>query len=114
MKLNVDEFKNVLRKGTMNYTIDSIGLVINKDHVKSSMISSDRTALVFLNLPNAMIEGFNVNDEVVWNFTEPNNRVKPYLEILDEEVVPITIKDDKIIVNKQFKMNFGDESVISM
>ena len=28
--------------------------------------------------------------------------------------MPITIKDDKIVVNKQLKMNFGDESVISV
>lgn len=112
MKLNVERLKDVLKKGTMNYIIDSIGLSINKERVRCNMISSDRGALVFLNLPNDVIEG--LKDEVTLNFTEPNNKVKPYLEILDDEVVPITISDSMIKINKQLKINFDDQSVISV
>ena len=112
MKINLNEFKDVLKKGTMNYIIDSIGLSIDKERIKCNMISSDHSALLFLDMPNNVIEG--LASEVVLNFSEPNNKVKPYLEIMDEVTVPITITDNKININKQLKINFDDESVISV
>jgi len=111
MELNVNVFKDVLKKGTVNYLIDSIGITVDPTSIKCNMLSADRSALVFLNLPNTMIEG--LKDEVTLNFTEPNTKVKPYLEILDEETVPMTISDSMIRINKQLKINFDDESVIS-
>jgi len=112
MKLNVSEFKNVLKKGTLNYLIESIGLVINKDHIKCNMISKDRNVLLFLNINNSVIE--DVKDEVVLNFIEPNSKVKPYLDILDENEVPIVITDEMLTINKQLKLNFDDDSVIDI
>ena len=98
MKLNVNELKNVLKKGTLNYLIESIGLVVNKDQVKCNMISKDRNVLLFLDMPNNLIE--DINDEITLNWIEPNNSVKPYLDILDDDVVPIKVSDEKIIINK--------------
>jgi len=112
MKLNVSEFKNVLKKGTVNYLIESIGLVINKDNIKCNMISKDRNVLLFLNINNSVIE--DVIDSVTLNFIEPNSKVKPYLDILDENEVSITITDEMLTINKQLKLNFDDDSVIDI
>lgn len=112
MELNVNELKNVLKKGTLNYLIESIGLVVNKDQIKCNMISKDRNVLLFLDMPNNLIEG--INDELTLNWVEPNSKVKPYLDILDEDMAVIKVSDEKIIINKQLKLNFDDESVIDI
>ena len=112
MKLNVNELKVVLKKGTLNYLIESIGLVISKDHVKCNMISKDRNVLLFLDMPNNLIEG--LKDEMTMNFIEPNNKVKPYLDVIDDESVDIKVSDEKLVINKQLKLNFDDESVIDI
>jgi len=109
MELNVDALKNIIKKGTLNYIIESIGIKVNSDRVKCNMISKDRNVILFLDKSNDVIEG--LKDEVSLNFTEPNSKVKPYLDILDENIVPLTISDSRIRINKQLTINFDDESV---
>jgi hypothetical protein len=112
LKLNVENFKEIIKRGTLNYIIESIGIKVSPERVKTNMISSDRNVVLFINKPNDIIEG--ITDEVALNFTEPNNKVKPYLDVLDENLVPLTISDSRIRINKELTINFDDESVINV
>lgn len=112
MNLNIKEFQELLKKGTLNYTIDSIGLHFTKDKVKCNMISRDRQALLFLNLPNNTITDMT-NEEIELNFNEPNSKVKPYVSIIDDEEVPLKVTDEMIKIDKKVKINFDHPDTIS-
>jgi hypothetical protein len=110
MQINIDEFENVLNKGTMNYMINSIGLTVYPDKIKCNMISNDRNALLFLNIDNKMIKG--LKNEVEFNFSEPNTKVKKYLNIIEDEEVDFTISDEFIKIDNKIKINFDHEDCI--
>lgn len=111
MKININEFQNVLKKGTLNYSIESIGLKFFPDKIKCNMISQERNALLFLNIPNTVIEG--INDEIEMNWNEPSVKVKPYISILDENVVDLKVKDEFIKIDKKIRINFDHEDTIN-
>jgi hypothetical protein len=116
MEFNVSVFKEVLRKATLNFSIESVQLLFTKDSVKSRMISDHRDAVVELNLPNAIME-LKDKDEFEFNFSQPNTNLVPFLSLIDSEVANISIKNEKIIIsdgNQRSNIHFCSPDVVSV
>lgn len=114
MKVNVEEFKNFIRKATLNYSIDNIWCSINENTIKSKMVKSSKDAVVNLNLKNEIF--FDIPDEVDFYFNEPNASLIPYLNLIDEDEAEILIKDEKIVLkseNQKSNIFFCEEEVVN-
>jgi hypothetical protein len=72
MNINIDEFKKVLKKATINFSLDSVQLNFTKDRVKSKMVTNANDAIVILDIPNTVIPDVRQHDEHSFNFGDPN------------------------------------------
>lgn len=114
MQLNIVNFEDILRKSTLNYLISSTQLKVSGDRIKSKMKMPDNTAVIILDLPNDSMSG--LNDEVELNFDTPNQNVKPYLELIDEDTVVCDITDEKMTLKvgrQKTNIFFCAESFVS-
>lgn len=114
MKINIEEFKSVLKKATINNIISTVQLKFGDGKIKSSMISSDNNAISILNIDNNVLD---TNDEVDFNFLEPSQEVIPYLNIFDNNEIDIKIQKNKIILkdtNQQSKINFCSPIIVTL
>lgn len=96
-KLYVDKFKEILKKATLNFSIDNVHLEISKDKVISRMINNDKNAIIFLDKKNEFIEIAD-NNSFDFNFSEPQAQLLPFLNIIDNNEVNIDISEEKIII----------------
>jgi len=94
MIINVDQLQEVIKKSTLNYTIPSVQLKIDKDRISTKMRTANNTVVVYLDMKNDVVT--DVVDEIELNFDEPNIKVKPYLNLIDSETVNATFTDDKL------------------
>jgi len=95
MKLNVDEFKDVLIKSTFNFSIETTNLNITRDRIKSSMINRYNTGITIIDIENKAINEMD-SDEYVFNFLDPDQYLMPFLSLLDESEVTLKVHQDKI------------------
>ena len=95
MKVNVENFKNVLKKATLNNSIDTVQLLIGPQKIKSKMISGDNTCITILDIDNNVVD---IKEELEFNFSEPSQQLLPYLNLIDEDEVEIIVKNEKIIL----------------
>lgn len=96
MLVNVKNFNNLLRKATLNYSINSFHCEITPERITSRMIKPSKDAIVCLDLPN---DTFKENNETLsFNFIEPNSSIVPYLNLIDSENVDFIVRNEKIIV----------------
>ena len=118
MLINTSEFKNVLKKSTLDYCINSVQLNFTKEKLTSSMISSSSDAIAILNLPNLVLPEMKKTDTLVMNFSEPNANILPYLNLIDDnEETKINIKDEKITLvqgKQKSNMFFCSELVVGV
>jgi len=95
MQINVENFKNVLKKATLNNTIDSVQLNFGNGKIESKMINEANDAIIFLNVVNDVL---STNDETTFNFREPTQNLIPFLNIIDEESANIEIERAKLVI----------------
>lgn len=101
MLININELKNVIKKATLNFSIDCTQLVISKQNIKSKLISSSSDAIVLLNVENNVIPDLKNDDIVTLNFSEPNTNLIPYINLMDDtDDVKVKISDEKIILTQ--------------
>lgn len=103
MEINLYNFKNLLKKATLNNTIDSVQLVFNNDTVVSKMVTPARNAVTILNIKNDVLLGLTDGDIVTFNFSEPNVNLIPFLNLLTDDVVTVNVSDNKMVF-KQDKL----------
>ncbi len=97
MNLNVEEFKSVLRKATLNYLIESVQLKIDASTVKSRMISESNDCIAILNLGNEIVSDIASHDEFEFNFLDPSKAVVPYLNLIDkDQLTSVKVSEEKI------------------
>jgi len=96
MRVNIKNFKTVLRKATLNLTIDTVQLNFTKDRISSKMITQHNDGIVLLDIPNDVITDITENDELQFNFNEPNQYVMPFLNLIDEEFANLFVHENKI------------------
>jgi hypothetical protein len=99
MQINVENFKSLVRKATLDLSIDSVQLNFEKDTITSKMITQHSDGIVLLNLENDAIIGMTENDDFQFNFSEPNQYVMPFLNLIDEEEANIAIHQNKITLS---------------
>ena len=111
--LNVDKFKEVIKKATLNNSIDCIQLNFEESRVKVGMISSENDIITIINDENDFI-GLTQHDTITFNFNQPSVLLLPYLDVVDEEVASIKIvEDEKITIQsgeQKSNIHFCDES----
>jgi hypothetical protein len=95
MLINIENFKSVLKKATLNNSIDSVQLNFKDGKIESKMINESNDAIVFLNVTNDVL---STNDETTFNFREPNANLIPFLNIIDEESANIEIERAKLVI----------------
>ena len=90
MLLNIKNFKDVVKKGTMNYGIETLQLRFGGGRIKSNMLSKTGTSIAILDLENNVIDS---DEELVWNFSEPATDLIPYINLIDSEKVKLQLSD---------------------
>ena len=104
MEVNIESFKNVLLKATLNYSVENVGFVVDPDHIKVGMRGEN--FVIILNMENDMIP--DVKGEAEFNFAEPSNQVRTHLDLLSgNENVKMGITDNNISLSSG-----GQRSVI--
>lgn len=114
LRVNVDEFKEVIKKATLANSIDSVRLEFKDGRVLSGMRTEDKQGIIYLDMPNNIIE--NLKEEVEFNFSEPGKLVVPYLNLIDEEQADIEIKEDSITIksgSQKSRLSFCSPMVVS-
>ena len=117
MQINVGNFKSLVRKATLDLSIDSVQLNFENDSMTSKMITQHQDGIVLLNLANDVIIGMTENDEFQFNFSEPNQYVMPFLNLIDEEEANIAIHQDRITLSvgrQRSNMFFCSPTVVSV
>jgi len=94
MNINVNNLQEVIKKATLNYVIPSVQLKVDNGHIVSKMRSQNNTVVICLNVPNDVIT--DIPDDIEFNFDEPNVKVKPYLNLIDSEIITGILTDDKL------------------
>lgn len=98
MKVNVENFKTVLQKATLNFSIDNVHLNIKPDKIVSRMISPNRDSIVLLDIENNAFSGLGADAEHDFYFSEPNQTLMPFLNLIDDEEADIRTYREKILI----------------
>jgi hypothetical protein len=96
MNINVNNLQDIIKKATLNYVIPSVHLSISNDKVVSKMRSQGNSVVVLLDVGNDIITG--LPDTVELNFDEPNMNIKPYLNLIDNEVCSFGVTDAGLVL----------------
>ncbi|MFW6312018.1 MAG: hypothetical protein ACOC1K_07280 [Nanoarchaeota archaeon] len=113
MKLKVKEFKDFLKKGTLNFSIDSFSCTIG-EKINSRMITKSNDAISILNFDNNIFSGFD--DQISLNFSDPASNIIPFLSLIEEDQIDFSISDQKIMLKngkQRSNIHFCDEEIPS-
>jgi hypothetical protein len=107
MKINISSLKDVIRKSTLNYVIPSVQLKFENSKIISNMVTQSMDAVIMLNLDNNILD-IPSSDSFSFNFSDPNINVKPYIDLVDEDLVDAEVSDEyiKIKTDKKQKLCF--------
>jgi hypothetical protein len=89
MKINIKNFKDVVTKSTLNFSIETLQLRFS-DRIKSDMINSNGTSISILDVENNVL---NTNEELTFNFGDPNNNLIPFIALFDNDEVDLSLTD---------------------
>lgn len=89
MKININNFKDIITKATLNFSIETLQLRFS-DRIESDMISGNGTSISILNVENKVLD---TNEELVFNFGDPSNNVIPFIALFDENEVDLSLTD---------------------
>ena len=113
MNINVVNFKDVLKKATLNFSIPSVQLKFDGGKISSNMISENRNAIISIEVENDVMGG----DGVEFNFASPSQNLIPFLNLIDEEDADITIRDEKIVLkhgSQKANIHFCSPTVVGV
>ena len=116
MRIHIENFKDVLKKATLNSSIDSVQLILTDDKITSKMISRDRSNIVILNIENEAVKDF-VDEEIEFNFNEPAQSLIPFLNLIDEEEADLELNNEKIVIKngrQKSNIHFCSPTVVSV
>jgi len=89
MKINIKNFKDVITKATLNFSIETLQLRFS-DRIQSDMLNGNGTSISILNVENNVLD---TNEELVFNFGDPSNNVIPFIALFDNEEVELSLTD---------------------
>ena len=79
-KVNIEKFLTLLKKGTLNFSIDNIGMDFRGTEYRVGMRSSN--AILIVEGPNDIITDIAPTDSWELNFSDPSRNVKPYFDLV--------------------------------
>ena len=116
-KVNLLEFQNLLRRATLNYSMDNVGISVKSDTYRVGMRNSN--AIVILNGSNNIISGISGTDTWELNFSDPSKNVKSYFDLIipdENNEAAIEMKNEKLIVksaSQKINLFFCSDHLIS-
>ncbi len=113
MLINLNEFQKVLKKATLNYSIDTVLLNVIQNKITSSMKSTAKDAFAILDLPNTVISDMKKDMEFTISFSDPKVNVIPFINLIQEEQVKFVIRENKMVIDGQVTICFDDPSIMS-
>lgn len=93
MRINVENFENVLAKATLNFSIPSVKLDMNPQKIEARMSTENRDAIVDIKVDNDVL---SLNEELEFCFSEPAQSLMPFLKLIDDEQADINIRENGI------------------
>jgi len=87
MKINLTNLEDVLKKATLNFSIETLQLRCG-DTIESDMRSNDGNSISLLKLPNDILD---TNEELSFNFSDVAQNVMPFIQLFDNEEIDIDI-----------------------
>lgn len=107
LKLNMLNFKSLLRKASIDYLIPSLNITFTNDGwVVAKSISTDNNSISILKIKNDILN-IKKKEELVFNFADIAFNLKPYINLIKDEDVNIKIDDDKITIKDDKKRKFN-------
>ncbi len=94
VRINVNNFKNLMKKGTVNYCIENVKMTFTPQKAISAMRGTDLISCV--KMENNVLTGLKRQDEIDFCFVNPLSNVLPYLEILRGDAVDTKIESNYI------------------
>lgn len=94
MKINIVKLQDIIKKSTINYINNFCQLNIDKQSIKCSLNTTEKTALSILNVKNDIILDMKDDEEWIWNWAEPNTEVIPYMQLFDNEIIDFEFKNN--------------------
>jgi len=109
----VSNLKELLKKATINFSINNVQIKFKDSKAKSRMISSDDGSISIINVENNV---FDTNDEIELNFSDPSSNIIPFLNLFDSDDVDTQIYENRIVLKynkKKTVLNFCSPTIIN-
>lgn len=90
MKINIKNFKKVVVKSTLNFSIETLQLRFKDNKIESDMKNNNGTSISILNVDNNVLD---TNEELIFNFGDPNSNLIPFVSLFDQEEVELSLTD---------------------
>lgn len=87
MRININNFKDVITKATLNFSIETLQLRFS-DRIRCDSINGNGTSISILDVENNVLD---TNEELSFNFGEPSNNVIPFVSLFDNEEVELSL-----------------------
>lgn len=114
MKINVDNFKKVLQKATLNFSIESVRLDISKEKIKSKMICRANDTISIMDIPNDVLP--DITEDLQVNLSEPAQSTLPYLNLIEGDTI-VKLAPEKMSLltgNQTSSIFYCSPSVVSV
>lgn len=89
MRINIKNFKEVIIKATLNFSIETLQLRFS-DRIQSDMINGNGTSISILDVENNVLD---TNEELTFNLGDLSNNVIPFISLFDNEEVELSLTD---------------------
>lgn len=89
MLINIKNFREVITKATMNFSIETLQLRFS-DRIVSDSINGNGTSISILDVENNVLD---THEGLVFNFADPANNVIPFIQLFDSEEVNLSLTD---------------------
>lgn len=87
MKINLVNLEDVLKKATLNFSIETLQLRFS-DVIESDMRSNDGNSIALLRVPNNITD---TDEEISFNFSDVAQNVMPFIQLFDNEEIAVDI-----------------------
>jgi hypothetical protein len=87
MKINLENFQNLLKKATLNFSIETLQLAFS-ENIESQMRSNDGNSISILNVPNDVLD---TTEELSFNFNDVAQNVMPFIQLFDSNEIDLDL-----------------------
>ena len=96
MRVNVERLKIYIKKATLNYSLESLQIILTKERVCSRMAAPQGKYVILLEIDNDIFMDVPTGTEYKFNFIEPNQNLLPFLNLIDDEETTLIVDDEKL------------------